>query len=97
MSKHTPVPWFSLSGGYISASVGPDWYSKLVARTQSAIEEDGRANAAFIVRACNAHDDLLEACKEAAEWLESGANGDAWALAPAKTLRAAIARAEGRA
>jgi hypothetical protein len=62
-------------------------------------------SAAFIVRACNAHDDLLAACKAAVELLEAntmddctcdagdGAGGDIRCV-PCQ-LRAAIAAAEG--
>ena len=51
------------------------------------------ANAAFIVRAVNAHDDLLAACKNAMEVLEPFNAEGTWeeAIAP---MRAAIAKAE---
>lgn len=61
---------------------------------------DDKANAAFIVRACNAHKELLEAAKNAGNVLAGLINGDlstlkkdSYALA---FLRQAIAKAEGR-
>jgi hypothetical protein len=50
-----------------------------------------KANAGFIVRACNAHDDLLAVCKRAFQNLEFS---EAYALVD--DLRAVIARAEGK-
>lgn len=58
-NTHTPGPW-SLSGDrYI---VAPD--SELIADCFKESQEDV-ANAAFIVRACNAHDELVAALRDA--------------------------------
>lgn len=63
MTEHTPGPWCILDDGLgiVSAWVG-------IAHC-SASRDDGssdpneaRANAAFIVRACNAYHDLVAAC-----------------------------------
>lgn len=51
------------------------------------------ANAQFIVRACNAHDDLLAACKEALELVYSSNKID-WDNILTPKLEAAIAKAE---
>ena len=65
MTKHTPTPWFAEA---------PD---KLQIRTLQPTLNDvaavasSRANAAFIVRAVNAHDDLvaaLEVVRRSAGW-----------------------------
>ena len=76
MSKHTPVPWvkrvhelgikgtdiYGVDDTFIT-SVG-DYSSK------NSFSEQ-RANAEFIVLACNNHEKLLEACKKALESLNT--------------------------
>jgi hypothetical protein len=62
MTKHTPTPWFQEKDAIYAKSQVDDeghWY---VANTIT-MPEDGveMANAAFIVRAVNAHDDLVRA------------------------------------
>jgi hypothetical protein len=47
----------------------------------------------FIIRACNSHEEFLEACIEALYWLDVDSPG---AEAAAKKLDAAIAKAEGK-
>ena len=60
MAEHTPVPWRT------RCWEEPVWIIEtekgFVAQTVGSNDE---ANAAFIVRACNAHADLLAACKAA--------------------------------
>ena len=64
-SKHTPTPWHhneDLSLHETQLIYGPDGY--LVAdcgRIQRRTKEETSQNAAFIVRAVNAHDDLVDA------------------------------------
>lgn len=54
----------------------------------------GKANAEFIVRACNTHYKLLDACKEVTEWF---ANKSEFVGAELNELiKAAIAKAEGK-
>jgi hypothetical protein len=70
--KHTPPPYKFKYNGYfcdISAEVGEtgekDTFDIAGVWDGSEIpgrSRDGKANAAFIVRACNAHDELLSAC-----------------------------------
>lgn len=55
MSKHTPIPW-SVDHNCTSFIIDADGV------TVAQVEDD--ADAEFIVRACNSHDDLLEALKE---------------------------------
>jgi len=69
----TPGPWVvngENSQGYSQICVAnPDigWNVALClpGSNRDPFKDEMEANAAFIVRACNAHDDLLEACKEA--------------------------------
>ena len=69
MADHTPLPWANESGLRISAPghrVGG--FVALVATLEHRKGEtpaEQRANGAFIVRACNAHDELLAALKVA--------------------------------
>lgn len=70
MSKHTPTPWRE-SRGFISSDA--NGYVPLITpfREDAHREMHGnptpeaQANAEFIVRACNSHDDLLKACESA--------------------------------
>lgn len=62
---------------------------------QKPRDPESEANAAFIVRACNAHDDLLAACK-AALADRFGADDPCVDADPiTDQLRAALAKAEG--
>lgn len=57
-----------------------------------------KANAAFIVRACNSHDELLEACKRVEYFFQNitdSYKGPNYAEA-FKAVSSAIAKAEGR-
>lgn len=64
-TKHTPGPWYQhrtkdkVYANVRSANVG------CIADCGSRSDSIAQANAAFIVRACNSHDKLLEACKTA--------------------------------
>ena len=64
-TSHTPGPWKQhATPGKIYASVrGAD--GRCVADCGSRSDVIAQANAEFIVRACNAHDDLLEALQRA--------------------------------
>lgn len=66
--KHTPTPWNSFDGGLdsfgifssVNKRIGSIFYSKRQAGVCEGYEQ-AEANAAFIVRACNAHDGLVGA------------------------------------
>ena len=84
MSEHTPTPW-EVATGHPSRGLfvlGPpdehDW-ARQVCEVDKA--EDMDANAAFIVRAVNAHAALLSAL-EAVEWLNLDPNGEAMFQCP---------------
>lgn len=103
MSGHSPLPW-ALSAAYDHLVCGPDgraifecWFR---GHKYPGIGADARANAAFIVRACNSHDDLLAAAKVMERVFNLAIlNGQ---LSPgtenseiANAMRAAIVKAEG--
>jgi hypothetical protein len=64
--QHTPTPWHH-SECFLWACVTTkaDGRGEVVCTAASRDESAARANAEFIVRAVNAHDDLLAALKEA--------------------------------
>jgi hypothetical protein len=92
---HAPLPWH----------VGPHYHTDIYSRNGFVAEcrpmnaPQPLANAEFIVRACNTHDDLVGALKfvlafyepDAGEYLDT----EAWKRAHAQA-KAAIAKAEGR-
>src|SRR5688500_6954979 len=100
-AKHTAGPW-KQRGKYIYATGTTDAYSGPVDGLIVVCEEteqkdaDGRtwnasgdslANAAFIVRACNAHDELVNVIHN----LLNAPDGDSFAVA-AEEARAALAK-----
>ena len=92
--KHTPLPWYKTASspdGYIYGAdnkciveFGPE--------TAGHMDEERWANAEFVVRACNAHEDLLEACSMMLRLME-GENLDEAFDGEAEILRTAIAKA----
>lgn len=87
VQAHTPTPWQSdndviFCNGHFA-----------IAKTikLGIPEKESKANAAFIVRACNSHEELLEACKSALILI---APTDQKALK--RKLEQAIAKAEGK-
>lgn len=56
-AKHTPTPWYLLPARTLVNIKGPGGWQI------GQIPMDEKANAAFIVRAVNSHEELLEACK----------------------------------
>ncbi|MFA5322565.1 MAG: hypothetical protein WC373_07795 [Smithella sp.] len=75
--EHTPTPWEkticwpdSSSSVDVSENVicVKDNKGRVIALCGHSQQEEAEANAAFIVHACNAHDDLLAACKAFAEF-----------------------------
>ena len=75
MTEHTPTPWHYEFGPdtvlhqvHVPAAImGPDNHGIPHAMVYDDLKQGGTiiANAAFIVTACNSHDALLDACKEA--------------------------------
>jgi post-segregation antitoxin (ccd killing protein) len=72
-TKHTPTPWITTkgNGGYLTVirPSAPQKHDDAVAftviRAQHPTTTQAEENAAFIVRACNSHDALVEALKNA--------------------------------
>lgn len=107
--KHTPTPWkFSQTHAHTltirHADGGGEYVAEIrVGDTPELLLTD-EANARFIVRAVNAHDDLLEALRDLIEWQavehEDGCPEDdtcSCAAAPIiAKVNAAIAKAEGK-
>ena len=71
MSKHTPTPWHSFgpiihhNGQHVAHVVNNERHPD-----GDTGSPEQRANAEFIVRACNSFDDLLAACKAVAAALD---------------------------
>ena len=84
---HTKGPWHFVNVGENRVSYIMDKHGQSIAEPSRI--EDGKntaakyreylANAEFIVRACNSHDDLLEACRRivdlSAGWNKNGSTG----------------------
>jgi hypothetical protein len=109
MKQHTPTPWttrpvYENDGRHEIRSAGCDTvgYAPLayVRGDKRLTGGDGAANATFIVRACNAHYELLAAAQMVIEkyderkaFLELA--GRVTSMAGIEELRAAVARAAG--
>lgn len=67
--KHTPTPWHINHDRNEQPNIyGPtndDWVAVCPHQCVQQLQVIANANAEFIVRACNAHDELLEALKSA--------------------------------
>ncbi len=106
MTKHTALPWKVVAEDigdetFIYAPVGikgADGFD--VVSYEGGFTPNSewkldviKANADFIIRACNCHDELVEACKEAIELIEIMT--DYKGLSTWKMLKAALSKAEG--
>lgn len=101
-NQHTPVPWDT------EPTAGHDRHGQSAIYGEDgkdiAIVYDGQANAEFIVRACNSHDDLLAALKGAENclrWASQESTGrvkaeivNGW-IHHADQAHAAVAKANG--
>jgi hypothetical protein len=61
---HTPTPWFDDGRGAIYVPDPDNDLGGIVVANVKA------ADATFIVRACNAHDDLVAAARKTLEWFD---------------------------
>lgn len=105
-AARTPLPWdwFHDAGCGLPCIYGPDDAAVAMLDPWTSEEDkDGiaEADAAFIVRACNSHYELLEACSAWIDWLkpdtpwrEDAADYETRML---DAMRAAIAKATGAA
>lgn len=91
-TQHTPTPWrVEEDKKNLIAATSPGFFLDPVARCNvSGVHEADKANAAFIVLACNAHEELLAALKKASYYLDGASSGHANAY---RLVMAAIAKA----
>lgn len=91
-AKHTPLPWKVISDQ--SVQYHYIYGDKIVAEAskRSNMGDVGKSDAAFIVRACNSHYDLLELARQIALAAEHNEGIPADIL---RGARAAIAKVEG--
>lgn len=111
MTAHTPLPWrlgstkkdgMAFSREIETSLMGHCTVGHTVAPSSSeAMIERAEANAAFIVRACNSHYELLEALKQVMGWIGNWhpnfADDEEWLTVAAPQIKAAIGKAEGTA
>lgn len=98
MTKHTPTPWHgecTISGDVVIHTENREELFIL----QNGSCSENKATAAFIVRACNSHDELVKALETARDfigaWLDSQPSGT---ICPEFTaVCTAIAKAKGEA
>ncbi len=75
MTEHTRGPWFLINDHCVGGPIEPGWeeagcgiaHCGMRARTQ----EEAKANAAYIVQACNAYPKLVEALEIARSYVET--------------------------
>lgn len=71
MSQHTPTPWNIHQPSYnetpLIFGLGDDY---AIAEISGVDQTNKEASAEFIVRACNAHEDLINALTGALEYIE---------------------------
>ena len=99
--KHTPLPWRVETKAITHPDIGDVAVVYMINNADESVYEQ-EANAKFIVRACNSHYELLEACKEAYELVKNEceahdkgdiSRGDFTLL---EELEDVIAKAEGK-
>lgn len=91
IEKHTPTPWHPDPDGYEEYIWGPE--DQMIAQLRGhGAGLPQRTNAEFIVRAANAHDALLAACKQVSSELVNGQNVPS--LKAMDMIESAIALAE---
>ncbi len=102
MSNHTPLPWETQMGEEAreinsSPATGQSW--KAIANVPAndlgsaeVTDDEATANAQFIVRACNAHYELLAACQRL---LATNGHIDGCICTACESGHGAIAKAKG--
>jgi hypothetical protein len=101
-TEHTPTPWI--------VDESDQDFDQIISRTEEGLEvlvadvygdiETSKANAAFIVRACNSHDALVAVGTRIAKYFDGTSGSDFPACLPIAVideLRAAIKLARGEA
>lgn len=97
MSTHTPTPWkteYENEYGPEYELLGPDGILVLQYEWNSDRQAEVEANASFVVRAVNCHDDLVAALKASRQWVEANTAQvrglSAQAAAPGEAMLAQI-------
>lgn len=73
-TRHTPTPW-EQNGHFVESYGGPDVCEVGIKNEHGQHNnEEAEANAAFIVTAVNAHEELVKACQNTVEHLRSKLN-----------------------
>ena len=95
--QHTPTPWHQVDNtGALVIDLNGNVMAHCAVQDELPMTER-QANAAFIVRAVNSHEELIEALKEVTEWLAASCTTSDGAQTEAiKQANSAIARAEGK-
>ena len=99
MSEHTPVPWGALLGGAAEPIITGESLNESARVCLLPGVGDYRANAEFIVRACNSYDETLGALRDALgvfQLLGSGQKPPFSCSEMCGRIGTAIAAAEGR-
>ncbi len=98
MSKHTKGKWEVMDEYFVACNSGVIAKTYLGVPASKKVEAKWKANADFIVRACNSHDELLEACKKAISTFKNDSHyGDKFFNGENSTIRyleLAISKAE---
>lgn len=68
MNKHTPTPWV-INPKAKAVVMTADGHTICNCGCSSQYQDEWEKNAAFIVKACNAHDDLVALIKRSKEFL----------------------------
>ena len=95
--SHTPTPW-AVEGWLIVKDKGVRYSIADVMTTANLNDSEKEANAAFIVRACNSHDDLVAAAELLLQQYDSSGDftmGGNLTNEPFLLFRAALKRAKG--
>lgn len=95
MNERTPTPW---AVDHITLSPRSAVYTNTEEGKVIVAMCDSESDAAFIFRACNAHDALVEALEEAVRHLaapEGSTHEEPWPESPLGRARAAIKLARG--
>jgi hypothetical protein len=91
-TQHTPTPWQVDASKHSVSIVADRFCVAQTATAQTGNVAPAEANAAFIVRACNAHDELVAALRELL-WTEQFDDDDPRLIAARLQSRAALAKA----
>ncbi len=71
MTEHTATPWYAQHRHIYKHDWMPGTDHAIADADKGPTEAEALANAAFIVRACNSHADLLAALEDVMEWIRN--------------------------